>query len=115
MKLFRRSDVESAHQSVAFRPTAAELEWWADARQPFRRRGMAISVAVYTGLIATQLLLGDSAGNLADRWTFLVPSYLAIVSGASWLSWRLQESWLRPRMIFGKRVRDELLDGAAGD
>ena len=44
-----------------------------------------------------------------------VPFYAAFVAGASWLSWLLEERWLRPRLIVGRRIRDELLRGADQD
>lgn len=109
-----RADAACGSGSAApasFRPTAAELEWWADARRPFRRRAMGISAAVLSALIVTPLLVNGTDGLVAGSWAVAVPSYIALVVGASWLSWLLEERWLRPRLIIGKRIRDELLDG----
>ena len=118
MRLRRRAgtgDASGSAEPPAFRPTASELAWWADARRPFRRRSMGISAALLSALVVTPLAVNGTAGLVAGSWMIGVPFYAAFVAGASWLSWLLEERWLRPRLIVGRRIRDELLRGADQD
>ncbi len=99
-------------ESTPVPPTPAELEWWAEARRPLRRRTMAIQGTVFSALAGANLLLTDTAGFLDGGWLSEVPIAVGLVVGGTWLSWRLVEHAMRPRYILGKRIRDELLDPA---
>lgn len=76
-------------ESTPVPPTPAELEWWAEARRPLRRRTMAIQGTVFSALAGANLLLTDTAGFLDGGWLSEVPIAVGLVVGGTWLSWRL--------------------------
>ncbi len=109
MKL--RLTVDSTLQPLENDPTPKELEWWADARRPIRRK----HVLQFTALISVPIMIGhvlERGVHSLISWSgfALICSQLAIGLGGGALNWLMQRNTQFRRALVARRLRQALTE-----